>query len=164
MGRHALTVILEDIRSALNVGAIFRTCDAVGAEKLVLTGITPYPPHNRIPKTALGAIESVPWSYEREKEKVIDFYAEKMPLIAVEITPQAVELYDYEFPPQCALVFGNEISGVSAYALEKAVKTIKIPMFGVKESLNIATSVGIVCYEIIRQWRYNPKGINKNRL
>ena len=160
MGRHALTVILEDIRSALNVGAIFRTCDAVAAEKLVLTGITPYPPHHRIPKTALGAITSVPWSYQRDKERVIAEYATSMPLIAVEITPEAVNLYDYQFPARCALIFGNEISGVSAQALAKAVATVKIPMFGSKESLNIATSVGIVCYEIIRQWRYNPTDIN----
>jgi tRNA G18 (ribose-2'-O)-methylase SpoU len=156
MSRQPVTVILEDIRSALNVGAIFRTCDAVNAEKLVLTGITPYPPHNRIPKTALGAIETVPWSFNKDKQEVIDSYAKNNTLFAVEITPNARELYNFSFPKNCALIFGNEISGVSDYALQKAAAVIKIPMLGTKESLNIATSVGIVCYEIIRQWLYNP--------
>lgn len=156
MDKQPFTIILEDIRSALNVGAIFRTCDAVNNEKLVLTGITPYPPHNKIPKTALGAIETVPWSFNKDKQSVIDQYAQKTTLIAIEITPKAKDLYDYNFPKNCALIFGNEITGVSEYALQKAAMTIKIPMYGSKESLNIATSVGIVCYEIIRQWLYNP--------
>jgi len=154
MAKHQLTIILEDIRSALNVGAIFRTCEAVGADKLELCGITPYPPHNKIPKTALGAVEQVNWTYTKNTHEVVDNYAARGELIAVEITDTAVDIYNYEFNQPCALIFGNEISGVSDYALKKAVKVVKIPMFGLKESLNIATSVGITSYEVIRQWYY----------
>jgi 23S rRNA (guanosine2251-2'-O)-methyltransferase len=155
--RNPVTVILEDIRSALNVGAIFRTCDAVLAEKLVLTGITPYPPHNKIPKTALGSIDTVPWMYEKDKVKVFSDLGSKLTLIAVEITDKAFDLYDYTFPENVGIILGNEISGVSPEAINLCAATIKIPMYGQKESLNVATSCGIVLYEIIRQWHFNNK-------
>lgn len=154
MVKHDLIIILEDIRSALNVGAIFRTCDAVGAKKLVLTGITPCPPHNKIPKTALGAVASVEWEYIADTKTAIDKYAKETELIAVELTPDAVDIYNYKFKKPTALVFGNEISGVSAYALSKSKAAVKIPMYGIKESLNISTSLGISAYEVIRQWNY----------
>lgn len=154
MIKHELYIILEDIRSALNVGAIFRTCDAVGAKKLILTGITPCPPHNKIPKTALGSIESVDWEYIKEPKAAIDKYASITDLIAVELTPKAEDIYKYRFNKPTTLVFGNEISGVSEYAISKAKACVKIPMFGIKESLNISTSLGISAYEVIRQWNY----------
>lgn len=154
MKRFELIIILEDIRSALNVGAIFRTCDAVGASKLVLSGITPHPPHPKIPKTALGAIDSVDWEYVADTKAAIDKYAKISNLIAVELTPTAYDLYKYKFEQPTALVFGNEISGVSEYALMKAKACVKIPMHGIKESLNISTSLGITAYEVIRQWNY----------
>jgi 23S rRNA (guanosine2251-2'-O)-methyltransferase len=153
--RNPITVILEDIRSALNVGAIFRTCDAVLAEKLVLTGITPYPPHNKIPKTALGSIDTVPWIYKKNKNDIFSEFNPKIGLVAIEITDDAIDLYNYTFPKNVAIVLGNEISGVSAELLSKCIATIKIPMYGQKESLNVATSCGIVLYEIIRQWNFN---------
>lgn len=153
--RNPVSIILEDVRSALNVGAIFRTCDAVLAEQLLLIGITPYPPHNKIPKTALGAIETVPWLYSRDRMSVIDELSKKMPLVAVEITNEAIDLYDYKFPDKVGIVLGNEISGISKEVMEKCVSVIKIPMYGQKESLNVSTSCGIVLYEIIRQWKFN---------
>ena len=152
--RNPITVILEDIRSALNVGAIFRTCDAVLAKKLILTGITPYPPHNKIPKTALGAIDTVPWIYERDKDALITELASKMDLIAIELTDTATNLYDFKFKKNSAIIFGNEITGVSIETMKKCITTVKIPMYGQKESLNVATSCGIVLYEIIRQWNF----------
>lgn len=154
MNKFELIIILEDIRSALNVGAIFRTCDAVGAKKLVLTGITPCPPHSKIPKTALGAVDSVEWEYIADTKEAIDKYSQSMNLIAVELTPKAHNIYEYSFNKPTALVFGNEISGVSNYALSKAKASVKIPMYGIKESLNISTSLGIAAYEVIRQWNY----------
>lgn len=155
MGQHKITVILEDIRSALNVGAIFRTSDGAGIEELVLAGITPYPPHNRIPKTALGAVENVKWSHYRDQKEAIDIVSKNQPLVAVELTEDAVEYTDFNFPEPVAIIFGNEISGVSKYALSKSIAKVKIPMHGIKESLNIATSYGIVVYEIIRQYKHN---------
>lgn len=154
MKNFELIIILEDIRSALNVGAIFRTCDAVGASKLVLTGITPHPPHPKIPKTALGAIDSVQWEYIADTKAAIDKYADNSNLVAVELTANSHNLYEYKFAKPTALVFGNEISGVSKYALNKAKASVKIPMHGIKESLNISTCLGITAYEVIRQWNY----------
>ena len=79
--KHPINVVLEDIRSALNVGAIFRTCDATAIDTLYLTGITPYPPHNKIPKTALGAIETVNWIHEKDKMSVIKKLREKTKIV-----------------------------------------------------------------------------------
>lgn len=147
-----IKVILEDIRSAFNVGSVFRTSDAAGIEELILTGITPYPPHNRIPKTALGAIETVNWKYIPEKTKALDYCEQDSTLIAVELTDDAVSYLDYDFTKPVTIVFGNEISGVSTDTLKRCETVVKIPMFGSKESLNIANSYGIVVYEIVRQW------------
>lgn len=153
--RNPVTVVLEDVRSALNVGAIFRTCDAIRAEKLILTGITPYPPHNKIPKTALGSIDTVPWVHSKDRVETITSLSKEMTIVSIEITDDAIDLYDYNFPSSVGIIMGNEINGVSKEALELSLVKIKIPMYGLKESLNVATSCGIVLYEIIRQWKYN---------
>lgn len=152
MKNFPVKVLLEDIRSAFNVGSIFRTSDAAGIEELILTGITPYPPHNRIPKTALGATESVRWQYIPDKIKAIEYCQETTEIIGVEITDDAVSYFETDFRKPITLVFGNEISGVSQDLLSKCKKVVKIPMHGTKHSLNIATSYGIVVYEIVRQW------------
>ncbi|MCA9383725.1 TrmH family RNA methyltransferase [Candidatus Dojkabacteria bacterium] len=149
---HNITVVLENIRSALNVGAMFRTSDAAGITKLILSGITPYPPHNRIPKTALGAIDYVTWEHNKNSEEVIDQVSAEMPLVSIELTDEAIDYTSYEFPEPCAILFGNEITGVSDYAIAKSTQVVKVPMFGKKESLNVATTYGIIVYEIIRQW------------
>lgn len=147
-----IKVILEDIRSAFNVGSVFRTCDAAGIEELILTGITPYPPHNRIPKTALGATESVKWQYIPDKDDALDYCEKNSTLVAVELTEDALNYMDYDFTKPVTLVFGNEISGVTKRTLERCNAVVKIPMFGSKESLNIANSHSILSYEIVRQW------------
>lgn len=152
--------MLDNIRSALNVGAIFRTCDAANVEKLCLCGITAYPPHNRIPKTALGAIESVPWKYFKTTPEAVKTMRqcghETIKIISVESTKKAVNFWNFKFKPPLALIFGNEINGVSKEGLKMSDAVVKIPMFGKKESLNVATSTGIVLYEVLRQW--NLKG------
>lgn len=155
MKNFPVNVILEDIRSALNVGAMFRTSDAAGIEKLILAGITPYPPHNRIPKTALGAIDYVEWEHNKNKEECIDKYSQKTDLVSVELTDDAIMYTEHQFSKPTTLVLGNEITGVSDYALSKSKAVVKVPMFGKKESLNVATTYGIVIYEIIRQWTKN---------
>ncbi|HOY46404.1 MAG TPA: RNA methyltransferase [Candidatus Dojkabacteria bacterium] len=155
MQKTSLVIVLDDIRSALNVGAIFRTADAVGAKELILCGITPYPPHPRIPKTALGATESVAWKHWPNKTEAIQHLKEQgYNIIAVEKTEKAQDLYKYKFPENTALIFGNEINGVSTDIIEKAESVLQIPMLGIKESLNVATTVGIVSYEYIRQQNY----------
>jgi tRNA G18 (ribose-2'-O)-methylase SpoU len=150
--RHPVSVVLEDVRSALNVGSIFRTSDGANIEKLYLTGITPYPPHNRIPKTALGAIDSVPWERHANSYEIIKKQAQVTTLIAVEINENAINYTDYKFLFPTTIVLGNEISGISPEILALCKQTIKIPMFGQKESLNVATAYGIIIYEIIRQY------------
>lgn len=155
MQKQPLIIVLEDIRSALNVGAIFRTADAAGVEELILSGITPYPPHPRIPKTALGASENVNWQHHTDIEQTIKYLKEKRyQIIAVEMHKKAVNIYEQEFPLKTALVFGNEITGVSSKVIAEANKIVSIPMLGMKESLNVATSVGISAFEIIRQWLF----------
>lgn len=152
--RLPLTVILEDIRSAYNVGSIFRTSDAVSLERLMLTGITPYPPHNKIPKTALGSIKHVPWEYVKDGKRVIDEAATgSNNLISIEVASGSTDLYDHTFQKGSTILFGNEINGVSKYALSKSAAIVHIPMFGSKISLNIASAYAIVVYEIIRQWK-----------
>ncbi len=149
-------VILDNIRSALNVGAIFRTCDAVAIEKLWLVGITPYPPHNKIPKTALGSIENVSWEYVKNQIEVINFFEKQhIPLLAIENTPEASNIFLSKLPQKCAFVFGNEIGGISEPLLQASKEILKLPMFGIKESLNVATTCGIVMYEALRQTLYN---------
>jgi len=151
--KHPIHIILEDIRSAFNVGAIFRTCDAAGVEKLWLTGITPYPPHNRIPKTALGATENVDWEHEKNTEQIISkLKKQKIPIIAAELTESAITHTELNFPKPVAIVFGNEINGVKPDTLAKCDNAIKIPMLGEKKSLNVEVSCGIILYEILRQY------------
>jgi tRNA G18 (ribose-2'-O)-methylase SpoU len=142
-----IVVVLDNIRSALNVGAIFRTCDGAGVKKLYLCGITPYPPHNRIPKTALGAIEYVDWERRTDTSHLLnELKRDGYQLIAVEQTTNAVMLNQHIANQPIALVFGHEIAGVSASSLRLADVHVQIPMFGQKESLNVATTAGIVCF------------------
>lgn len=156
MHHYPITIVLEDIRSALNVGAIFRTCDAGGVENLLLAGITPYPPHNRIPKTALGAINYVQW----EQNKDINYFIEKIKqarinIYTIEITSNSKDVFQTQIEFPAAFIFGNEITGVSQNLISQSKDVLHIPMYGRKESLNISTSCGIVIYEAIRQ--YNVK-------
>jgi len=146
-------VLLDNIRSALNVGAIFRTCDAVGVDKLYLCGITAYPPHNKIPKTALGAENFVKWDRCQDTIKLIKkLKKENFKIYSVEITKNSKNMWDIKFPNKTVLIFGNEITGVPEEIMKISDEIIKIPMFGKKESLNVATSVGIVLYEAKRQF------------
>jgi tRNA G18 (ribose-2'-O)-methylase SpoU len=149
-------VILENVRSAQNVGSIFRTADGAGARKIILLGYTPGPIDRfgrvqpRIAKTSLGATESVAWEkIENDAEgqrTLMQLKEEGYALIAVEQTPAAVSLPEFEPPERAAYIFGNEIDGVSASLLALADMAIEIPMRGKKESLNVAVCAGIILY------------------
>lgn len=152
MKKYPINILLEDIRSALNVGAIFRTCDAGNVDKLYLTGITPYPPHNRIPKTALGSIDYVSWEHNKGTLEVIEnLKKENYKIYSIEINDDSENIFeaDIEFP--AVFVFGNEITGVSEKIQSISDKVLHIPMYGRKESLNVSTACGIVIYETIRK-------------
>jgi 23S rRNA (guanosine2251-2'-O)-methyltransferase len=157
-----VTVILDNIRSALNVGAIFRSSDATDIHKLILGGITPYPPHNKIPKTALGSTQTVNWEHTPNTiESISKLKDEGNKIISIEISKESKNIYEYEFPFPSAIIFGHEIFGVSKEVLKMSDETIHIPMFGTKESLNVATTVGIVLYELIRQYYYDSSNRRK---
>jgi tRNA G18 (ribose-2'-O)-methylase SpoU len=148
-----LTVVLDNIRSALNVGAIFRTSDGAGIQKLYLTGITPYPPHNKIPKTALGSIDMIEWEHNKDTVSVIKQLKENgHKIVCAELTKDAKVYTEDVYDKPTALVFGHEINGISEEILQLADEKVYIPMHGDKQSLNVATSYGIISYEIIRQW------------
>jgi tRNA G18 (ribose-2'-O)-methylase SpoU len=148
-------VVLDNIRSCYNVGAIFRTADAVGVTKIYLTGYTPTPIDRfgrvvpEIAKTALGASARVPWEQVSEIDVVISKLAKEGVMVAaVEQTPAAVSLYETKCSGAVALIFGNEVSGVSPAALEASQCHIELPMYGTKESLNVSVTAGIVLYEV----------------
>jgi 23S rRNA (guanosine2251-2'-O)-methyltransferase len=149
MAKFPYAIMLDNVRSALNVGAIFRTCDAAGASKLYLTGITPYPPHNRIPKTALGAIEFVDWERHIDGLALLeDLKSKGWQVVVVEQSDKSVPYNTVEFQANTVLVFGHEIHGVEDKIIELADQVVELPMFGQKESLNVATTVGIMAYHL----------------
>lgn len=142
-------VVCDNIRSLENIGSIFRTADALAADKVFLCGICGKPPHHKIAKAALGAEKWVPWEYHRQTWRLVKkLKKEKVVIVALE---QAKTSIDYRkcqphFP--LALVVGNELKGVSRSVLVRADKVIHLPMAGRKESLNVAVAFGIAAYEI----------------
>lgn len=146
-----VVLILDDIRSLNNVGAVFRTSDAFRIEKIYLCGITPRPPHRDIQKTALGATESVSWAYAENAEALVKtLAADNYEVWSVEQVEGATMLN--EFTPNAnkklALVFGNEVKGVSQAVVNTSDGCIEIPQFGTKHSINISVSVGVVVWDV----------------
>lgn len=151
-----VVLMLDNVRSLHNVGSAFRTADAFSCERIVLTGITGTPPHREIHKTALGATESVAWTYvDRAEEAARQFKSAGYRLIVVEQTSQSDPLHKvfFESGAKLCLVFGNELNGVSDGVIALADGAIDIPQSGTKHSLNIAVCVGIVCWELFRRMR-----------
>jgi tRNA G18 (ribose-2'-O)-methylase SpoU len=146
-------LILENIRSAYNVGAIFRTADGAGVSKIFLIGYTPAPVDRfgrtqpEIDKTSLGAIKTVEWEYAAETTTVLErLKQEGCVIVAVEQTKGSIPLRAFVKPEKVAYIVGNEIDGVSAAATQYADRTVEIPMLGTKESLNVSVAAGIVLY------------------
>ncbi len=153
--RHTIYVLLDNVRSVYNVGSIFRTSDAALISKLYLTGYTPHPPRKDIEKTALGAIESVPWEYHKNPIDVIKSLKEKnIKIVALEITDESIPYYEIkpvDFP--ICLIVGNEITGISDDVLSMCDISIEIPQFGIKHSLNVAVAYGIAVFELVKIYR-----------
>lgn len=150
MARRNIVVILDSIRSRENVGSIFRTADGAGISEIVLTGITPQPPHPKISKTALGAENSVRWSYVRDAWRIVNKYKEEGYLvIALEKSHASKNIFNIELNNQnIVLVIGNEVSGVSSSMLKRSDLVVEIPMLGEKESLNVSVAFGIAVYTL----------------
>lgn len=149
-----LILVLDQIRSALNVGSMFRTADAFALKELVLCGITAQPPHREILKTALGSTESVDWRYVHETSDAIrELKAQGVTVLAVEQTSDKTWLHLFEPTPgqTYALVLGNEVDGVDEAALALCDGVLEIPQFGTKHSLNVAVATGIVVWELTKK-------------
>ena len=146
--------LLDNIRSLYNVGAFFRTADAAGLESLFLCGITGRPPHRSIGKTALGAEASVRWECSADARPVVErLRSTGYEIAAVETSVRSVDLYDWEPPFPVCLIFGNEIEGIRPKVSALADTYVRIPMLGVKHSLDVATAGGVVIYELLRKYR-----------
>lgn len=150
---HDLLLILDDVRSMHNVGSAFRTADSFGAAGLFLCGYTPRPPHRDIHKTALGAEDTVNWRHFPEIGAALDAAQDAgYELLAIEQTHDSTPLHAFrpERGKRYALVFGNEVQGVSDAALRRVGGSLEIPQFGAKHSLNISVTVGVVLWEFVR--------------
>jgi 23S rRNA (guanosine2251-2'-O)-methyltransferase len=152
--RLPVTVLLENVRSLYNVGAFFRTGDAVRVQKLLLAGITAAPPDARIAKTALGAERTVAWErVVSPTDALLSLRASGCQLAAIETSLQAVDLFDWQPSFPVCIAFGHEVDGLSAAILDACDVHVRIPTLGLKQSLNVATAGGIVLYELLRKYR-----------
>lgn len=148
-----LIVILDNIRSMHNVGATFRTADAFLVQKIILCGITPQPPHREIHKAALGATESVDWSYEVDINATInDLKSQGFEIIGIEQTSKSEMITDFKIykTKKYAIILGNEVEGISDEALQNIDSFIEIPQLGTKHSLNVSVCGGIVMWEFAK--------------
>ena len=146
-----ICIVLDNVRSLNNIGSVFRTADAFLIEKIYLCGITATPPHKDIHKTALGATDSVAWEHrESTLELLEELREEGYTSLAVEQAENAVMLNDFkvEENKKYALIFGNEVKGVSQEVVSASDLVLEIPQYGTKHSLNISVSVGIVVWDL----------------
>ena len=156
MAKLPVTVILDNVRSAQNVGSFFRTADAFGIEHIALCGISATPPNREIHKTALGSELSVGWSYYPTTAECVDrLRTEGYQIIAIEQIEGATMLDKFSAKPNTkyALVFGNEVEGVDQRIADMVDGAIEIPQVGIKHSLNVSVSAGVVMWELFRQLR-----------
>ena len=148
--KFSLVLVLDNIRSMMNIGSVFRTADAFLLEAIYLCGITATPPHREIHKTALGATETVHWEYvEHTVDAIARLKQNGYQVFALEQTDMSIDLFDFEPEPEQkhALVFGHEVKGVDQEVLEQCDGCLEIPQFGTKHSLNIAVTAGMVVWD-----------------
>lgn len=148
-----IVAVLENVRSAYNVGSVFRTADAFLLEAIYICGYTAHPPHKEIKKTALGAEETVHWKYFKKVEDAIaELKNDGYKVFAVEQAKDSIKLQETKDKTQgkIAVVFGNEVTGVEQSTIEQSDGCIEIQQLGMKHSLNISVAAGIVLWELIR--------------
>lgn len=150
-------ILLPDIRSAYNVGSIFRSADCFGAQKIYLTGTTPQPvdrfnrPQKEIAKTALGGEKTIAWEYFETAQEIIQkAKKEKFHIIAIEQSSESVALSQQSTQEKILCIFGNEVEGVPQEILNLCDEVIEIDMKGDKESLNVSVCAGVVLYELLK--------------
>lgn len=148
--KNPIYIILDNLRSAFNVGAIFRTCDAMRVSGLFLCGYTAFPPHIKLQKTSMGTIDFVPWKHFDSTVEAVKYLQNlDIPVWAAETTSHSQSLYNVVFPDQLGLVFGNEALGVSKEVVEICDNLIEIPLYGFKNSINVATACGVIGFNAI---------------
>jgi 23S rRNA (guanosine2251-2'-O)-methyltransferase len=144
--------VLDDIRSLNNIGSFFRSSDAFSIEALFLCGITACPPHREIQKTALGATETVRWEYfSTVSEAISKLKSEGFTIVCIEQTSDSIALWDFNPSLKSAVIFGNEVDGVSEDAVKLCDFAVEIPQSGTKHSLNVAVCGGIVLWHCYQQ-------------
>lgn len=152
--RLPVSVLLDNVRSLYNVGSFFRTADAAGIEALHLCGITGHPPHRSLHKTALGSEDRVRWDHTWDaSERLRELTARGYEIAAIETSVHSIDLFDWQPRYPVCVVFGHEVDGIQKHLLENCDTHVRIPMLGVKHSLNVATAGGIVIYELLRKYR-----------
>lgn len=154
--KQKIYLILPDIRSVYNVGAIFRTADACGVSKIFLTGYSPIPKdrfgreRKDFAKSALGAEKTVAWEYHKNIFVLLDkLKNENVEIVAVEQSKKSIDYKDFKITKDTVFIFGNEVEGLSKEILDEVDKIIEIPMIGKKESLNVSVSAGIVLFRVL---------------
>ena len=151
MEKHDVVLVLDNIRSALNVGSAFRSADAFAVEKICLVGITPVPPHTDISKAAIGATLSVEHEYFADMQScLLQLRKEQFHVIGLEQTTHSIKLQKFRWPKKVAIIVGNEVNGISENAIPSIDEFIEIPQFGTKHSLNVAVAVGLVLWDYVK--------------
>ncbi len=146
-----LVAVICNVRSAYNVGSLFRTADAAGIRHLYLCGFTPTPEHPKVAKTALGAERSVPWEYRAQAGRLLkELKRNGWYLVALEQTRRSKDIFSFKPRFPAALIVGNEVRGVSKPLLKQCDAIVEIPMHGKKESLNVSVAAGIALYQLLR--------------
>lgn len=149
-----LVVVLDNIRSGMNVGSVFRTSDAFLVERVILTGISATPPHKEILKAAIGASETVDWTYYQTTSEAIHELKDRGYFcVGVEQTNKSIEIREFIYRFPMALVLGNEVSGISEEVLDLLDAFMEVPQFGTKHSLNVSVCAGIVLWETLRNYK-----------
>ncbi len=155
--KHPLVLILDNVRSALNVGSAFRTADGLAFEHIYLCGITAQPPHREILKTAIGASEAVDWTYFKEVGEAVNHCKDNgFTILGAEQTDKSIILPDFKVDKnqKYAIVMGNEVKGISDEVLPLLDFCLEIPQFGTKHSFNVSVATGIIAWDIFRQMKF----------
>lgn len=152
--RLPVSILLHDVRSMYNVGAFFRAADGAAIERLLISGITARPPKSAISKTALGAETRVRWEpIENAAATAAALRSEGYELVAIETTLRAVDIFDWHPRFPVCVLFGHEVDGLGTDLLAFCDTHVRIPMLGLKHSLNVASAGAIVMYELLRKYR-----------
>ena len=151
--KHPLQLVLDNLRSAFNVGSIFRTADTARLAGILTSGYTAHPPHPKLEKTALGTLEYIHTEHHDTTVAAVEsLQGRNIPVWALETTSHSKTFTAVDYPRPLALVLGNEALGVSRDVLELADELVEIPMYGFKNSLNVAAAGAVVVFEVLRQW------------